>query len=40
MRTYTVKPEESGKRLREVLRTGMRLSGTAMKSAKWNGLWV
>ena len=37
MRTYTVTPEESGKRLREVLRTGMRLSGTAMKSAKWNG---
>ena len=37
MNEYRVSPEEEGKRLREVLRTGMRLSYTAMKSAKWNG---
>ena len=37
MEEYRVTPEEEGKRLREILRTSMRLSYTAMKSAKWNG---
>ncbi len=37
MNSWTVHPEEDGKRLREILRTGMRLSYTALKSAKWNG---
>ena len=34
---YTVKPEESGKRIREILRRSMGVSYTAVKSAKWNG---
>ena len=34
---YTVKPEEAGKRVREILRGSMGVSYTAMKSAKWNG---
>ena len=37
MDSYSVGPEEDGKRLREILRNGMRLSYSAMKSAKWNG---
>ncbi len=38
MQTWIVSPEEDGRRLREILRGPMRLSYTAMKSAKWNGL--
>ena len=34
---YTVKAEEAGKRVREILRQSMSVSYTAMKSAKWNG---
>ncbi|MBR2823194.1 MAG: RluA family pseudouridine synthase [Clostridia bacterium] len=34
---WTVLREEEGRRVREILRTSMRLSYTAMKSAKWNG---
>ena len=34
---YTVKAEESGRRVREILRGSMGVSYTAMKSAKWNG---
>ncbi len=34
---YTVNPGEEGRRLREILRGSMGLSGSAMKSAKWNG---
>jgi len=34
---YTVKPEESGLRVREILRRSMNVSYTALKSAKWNG---
>ncbi|MBR4576795.1 MAG: RluA family pseudouridine synthase [Clostridia bacterium] len=34
---YTVKAEEAGKRVREILRISMGVSYTAMKSAKWNG---
>ncbi len=34
---YTVKPEETGKRVREILRRSMGVSYSAMKSAKWNG---
>ena len=34
---YTVKPEEAGRRLRDILRRSMEVSYTAMKSAKWNG---
>ena len=37
MRRYTVQPAEEGKRLREILRGGMSVSWSAMKSAKWNG---
>ena len=38
---YTVKAEEAGKRVREILRQSMGVSYTAMKSAKWNGrLWL
>ncbi len=37
MLTYTVPPEDDGRRLREILRGRMRISYTAMKSAKWNG---
>ena len=34
---YTVKPEEAGRRVRDILRRSMEVSYTAMKSAKWNG---
>ena len=34
---YTVKPEESGRKIRDILRRSMGVSYTAMKSAKWNG---
>ena len=34
---YTVKPEENGKRVRDILRGSMGVSYSAMKSAKWNG---
>ena len=34
---YTVKPAEEGRRVREILRGSMRISYSAMKSAKWNG---
>lgn len=34
---YTVKPEESGRKVRDILRRSMGVSYTAMKSAKWNG---
>ena len=34
---YRVSAEEEGQRVREILRGGMRLSYSAMKSAKWNG---
>ena len=37
MLTYTVQPEDTGRRLREILRSRMRISYSAMKSAKWNG---
>ena len=37
MQTCDVLPEEEGKRLREILRGRMRISWSAMKSAKWNG---
>ncbi len=37
MENYTVKPEEAGRRLREILRGPMSISYSAMKSAKWNG---
>ena len=37
MLTYTVQPEDAGRRLREILRSRMRISYSAMKSAKWNG---
>ena len=37
MLCYTVLPEEEGRRLREILRGPMRVSYSAMKSAKWNG---
>ena len=37
MQSWTVRPEEDGLRLREVLLNSMRLSWTALKSAKWNG---
>ncbi len=33
---YTVRAEEDGKRVREILRCGMEVSYTALKSAKWN----
>ena len=34
---YIVKAEESGRRVRDILRRSMGVSYTAMKSAKWNG---
>ena len=34
---YTVKAEEAGRRVRDILRSSMEVSYTAMKSAKWNG---
>ena len=34
---YRVKPEEEGKKVRDILRRSMGVSYTAMKSAKWNG---
>ena len=34
---YKVKPEESGRKIRDILRRSMGVSYTAMKSAKWNG---
>jgi len=34
---YTVKPEEAGRKIRDILRRSMGVSYTAMKSAKWNG---
>ena len=38
---YTVKAEEAGRRVREILRQSMGVSYTALKSAKWNGrLWL
>ena len=37
MQTWTVRPEEEGRRLREILRGSMQVSYSAMKSAKWNG---
>lgn len=33
---YTVKPEEAGKKIRDILRQSMGVSYTALKSAKWN----
>ena len=38
---YTVKAEEAGQRVRDILRRSMGVSYTAMKSAKWNSrLWL
>ena len=38
---YTVKTEEAGQRVRDILRRSMGVSYTAMKSAKWNNrLWL
>ncbi len=38
---YTVKAEETGQRVRDILRRSMGVSYSAMKSAKWNGrLWL
>ena len=37
MQEYMVAAEDEGKRLREILRGRMRISYSAMKSAKWNG---
>ena len=34
---YSVKPEEDGQKLRDILRRSMGVSYTALKSAKWNG---
>jgi len=34
---YTVRPEEEGRKVRDILRRSMGVSYTAMKSAKWNG---
>ncbi len=34
---YLVRPEEEGMRIREILRRSMRISYSAMKSAKWGG---
>ena len=34
---YRVKPEEGGRKVREILRQSMGVSYTALKSAKWNG---
>ena len=38
---YTVKAEETGRRVRDILRRSMGVSYSAVKSAKWNGrLWL
>ena len=37
MQTWTVRPEEDGRRLRDILLNSMHLSWSALKSAKWNG---
>ena len=37
MQAWIVQPEEEGRRLREILRGSMRISYSAIKSAKWNG---
>ena len=37
MQSRIVRPEEEGRRLREILRGPMQISYSAMKSAKWNG---
>ena len=34
---YKVKPEENGRKVRDILRGSMGVSYTALKSAKWNG---
>ena len=34
---YSVRDDEAGKSLREILRKSMGVSYTALKSAKWNG---
>lgn len=34
---YTVKPEEAGRKVRDILRRSMGVSWTALKSARWNG---
>ncbi|MCR5567535.1 MAG: RluA family pseudouridine synthase [Clostridiales bacterium] len=34
---YTVKSEEAGRKIRDILRRSMGVSYTALKSAKWNG---
>ncbi|MBQ6287623.1 MAG: RluA family pseudouridine synthase [Clostridia bacterium] len=34
---YRIKPEEAGRKVRDILRRSMGVSYTAMKSAKWNG---
>ena len=34
---YTVKPEEEGRKVRDILRRSMGVSWTALKSARWNG---
>ena len=34
---YTVKPEETGRKVGDILRRSMGVSYTALKSAKWNG---
>ena len=34
---YTVRPEEDGRKVRDILRRSMGVSYTALKSAKWNG---
>ena len=34
---YTVRPEEGGRKVRDILRRSMGVSYTALKSAKWNG---
>lgn len=37
MQTWTVRPEEAGRRLRDILRSSVLLSYSALKRAKWNG---
>ena len=34
---YRVGPEETGRKVRDILRRSMGVSYSAMKSAKWNG---
>ena len=34
---YRIKPEEAGRKVRDILRRSMGVSYTALKSAKWNG---